>query len=174
MLETDFVQSIIIDGGNRKWIGTRNAGLYVVSEDGLSTIHHFTTDNSPLPSNNILNVAMDYGSGEAYIATDQGLMSYTSGSSNWDPEMSNVRVRPNPVRADHDGPVVIDGLANESSVHITNAAGRRLAVLESEGGRATWDGLLEDGSPAPFGIYLAFATDRDGKEGAVVKFAILR
>ena len=174
LLETDFVQSILIDGGNRKWIGTRNAGLYVVSADGLSTIHHFTTENSPLPSNNILDVAMDYGSGEAYIATDQGLMSYTSGSSNWDPEMSNVRVRPNPVRADHDGPVVIDGLANESSVHITNAAGRRLAVLESEGGRATWDGLLDDGSPAPFGIYLAFATDRDGKEGAVVKFAILR
>ena len=174
LLETDFVQSIIIDGGNRKWIGTRNAGLYVVSADGLSTIHHFTVDNSPLPSNNILNVAMDYGSGEVYIATEEGLMSYASGSSNWDPEMSNVRVRPNPVRADHEGPVVIDGLANESTVHITNAAGRRLAVLESEGGRATWDGLLDDGSPAPFGIYLAFATDRDGKEGAIVKFAILR
>ena len=47
-------------------------------------------------------------------------------------------------------------------------------MLESEGGRATWDGLLDDGSPAPFGIYLAFATDRDGKEGAIVKFAILR
>lgn len=174
LLETDFVHSIIIDGGNRKWIGTRNAGLYVVSSDGLTTVHHFTTDNSPLPSNNVLNVAMDYGSGEVYIATDQGLMSYASGSSNWDPEMSNVRVRPNPVRADYDGPVVIDGLANESTVHITNAAGRRLAELKSEGGRATWDGMLEDGSPAPFGIYLAFATDLDGKEGAVVKFAILR
>ena len=174
LLETDFVQSIIIDGGNRKWLGTRNAGLYVVSSDGISTVHHFTTDNSPLPSNNILNVAMDYGSGEVYVATDEGLMSYASGSSNWDPDMTDVRVRPNPVRMDHAGPIVIDGLANESTVHITNAAGRRLAVLASEGGRATWDGMLEDGRPAPFGIYLAFATDRNGKEGAVVKFAILR
>ncbi|MEE2919402.1 MAG: hypothetical protein VYA72_04320 [Bacteroidota bacterium] len=174
LLETDLVQSIIIDGGNRKWIGTRNAGLYVISADGLSTVHHFTTENSPLPSNNVLNVAMDYASGEAYIATDQGLMSYTSGSSNWDPEMADVRVRPNPIRSDHEGPIVIDGLANESSVHITNAAGNRLALLQSEGGRATWDGKLEDGKPAPFGIYLAFATDRNGKKGAVVKFAILR
>ena len=174
LLETAIVQCILIDAGNRKWIGSRNSGLYVVSPDGLTTVHHFTEENSPLPSNDIRNLAMDYGSGEVYIATSKGLMSYTSGSSNWDVEMDNVTVRPNPVRSDHTGPIVFDGLANESSVHITDAAGSRIAVLQSEGGRATWDGSLESGGAAPFGIYLAFATDRNGKKGAVVKFAILR
>lgn len=81
---------------------------------------------------------------------------------------------PNPIRADHSGPIVIDGLAYQSTVHITDAAGNRIAVLESNGGRATWDGLLENGTPAPYGVYLAFATDREGKEGAVLKFAVIR
>jgi len=88
--------------------------------------------------------------------------------------MQDVRIMPNPIRADHEGPVVIDGLAYQSTVHITDATGNRIAVLESNGGRATWDGKMEDGRQAPYGVYLAFATDRNGKEGAVVKFAVLR
>jgi len=59
-------------------------------------------------------------------------------------------------------------------VHITDVSGIRVAVLESNGGRATWDGNLDNGSPAPYGVYLAFATDSQGKKGDVVKFAVIR
>ena len=117
---------------------------------------------------------MDYGSGEVYIGTSLGLLSYRGEATNWDRDMEDVRVMPNPIRADHTGPIVIDGLAYQSTVHITDAAGNRIAELRSDGGRATWDGLLDNGQPAPYGVYLAFATDRNGKEGAVVKFAIIR
>ena len=174
LLETDVIQSIIIDAGNRKWVGTAGSGVYVLAADGLSTDHHFTTENSPLPSNDIQDIAMDYGSGEVYIGTSEGLLSYRGEATNWDREMTDVRIMPNPIRADHTGPIVIDGLAYQSTVHITDATGNRIAVLESNGGRATWDGLLENGSPAPYGVYLAFATDRNGKEGAVLKFAVIR
>ena len=174
LLETDVIQSIIIDAGNRKWVGTAGSGVYVLAADGLSTDHHFTVENSPLPSNDIQDIAMDYGSGEVYIGTSKGLLSYRGEATNWDREMADVRIMPNPIRADHTGPIVIDGLAYRSTVHITDATGNRIAVLESNGGRATWDGLLENGNPAPYGVYLAFATDRDGKEGAVLKFAVIR
>jgi len=174
LLETDVIQSIIIDAGNRKWVGTGGSGVYVLAADGLSTDHHFTVENSPLPSNDIQDIAMDYGSGEVYIGTSKGLLSYRGEATNWDQDMEDVRIMPNPIRADHTGPIVIDGLAYQSTVHITDVTGNRIAVLESNGGRATWDGLLENGSPAPYGVYLAFATDRDGKEGAVLKFAVIR
>jgi ligand-binding sensor domain-containing protein len=174
LLETDVIQSIIIDAGNRKWVGTAGSGVYVLAADGLTTDHHFTVDNSPLPSNDIQDIAMDYGSGEVYIGTSLGLLSYRGEATNWDREMTDVRIMPNPIRADHSGPIVIDGLAYQSTVHITDAVGNRIAQLRSDGGRATWDGLLGNGQPAPYGVYLAFATDRDGKEGAVVKFAIIR
>ncbi|MGB1384653.1 MAG: two-component regulator propeller domain-containing protein [Flavobacteriales bacterium] len=174
LLETDVVQSLIIDAGNRKWVGTQGSGVYVLASDGLTTDRHFTVDNSPLPSNDIQDIAMDYGSGEVYLGTAKGLMSYRGEATNWDREMQDVRIMPNPIRADHEGPIVIDGLAYQSTVHITDATGNRIAVLESNGGRATWDGKMEDGRQAPYGVYLAFATDRNGKEGAVVKFAVLR
>ena len=174
LLENEVVQSLIIDAGNRKWVGTQGSGVYVLSADGLTTDHHFTVDNSPLPDNDIQDIAMDYGSGEVYLATGQGLLSYRGEATNWDRDMGNVRVMPNPIRADHTGPVVFDGLAYNSTVHITDVSGIRVAVLESNGGRATWDGNLDNGSPAPYGVYLAFATDSQGKKGDVVKFAVLR
>ena len=174
LLETDVIQSIIIDAGNRKWVGTAGSGVYVLAADGLTTDHHFTVDNSPLPSNDIQDIAMDYGSGEVYIGTSVGLLSYRGEATNWDRDMEDVRVMPNPIRGDHTGPIVIDGLAYQSTVHITDATGNRIAELRSNGGRATWDGLLDNGQPAPYGVYLAFATDRNGKEGAVVKFAVIR
>ena len=174
LLETDVIQSMIIDAGNRKWVGTAGSGVYVLAADGLTTDHHFTVDNSPLPSNDIQDIAMDYGSGEVYIGTSVGLLSYRGEATNWDRDMEDVRVMPNPIRADHTGPIVIDGLAYQSTVHITDATGNRIAELRSDGGRATWDGLLDNGQPAPYGVYLAFATDRNGKEGAVVKFAVIR
>lgn len=174
LLETELVQSIIIDAGNRKWIGTQGSGVFVVSADGLSTDHHFTTENSPLPSNDILDIAMDYGSGEVYIGTSKGLISYRGEASNWDSEMSNFRVMPNPVRADHSGPIVFDGLAYGSSIHLTDATGQRIAVLESNGGRAVWDGIMENGAPAPYGVYIALATNSDGSQGAKTKLAIIR
>jgi hypothetical protein len=33
---------------------------------------------------------------------------------------------------------------------------------------------MDDGQPAPYGVYLAMATDSEGKEGAVIKFAVIR
>ena len=174
LLETEIVQSIIIDAGNRKWVGTAGSGVFVLSADGLTTDHHFTTDNSPLPSNDIQDLAMDYTSGEVYIGTANGILSYRGEATLWDSSMDNVRIMPNPIRADHIGPIVIDGLAYESTVHITDATGNRIAQLESNGGRATWDGLMDNGQPAPYGVYLAMATDSEGKEGAVIKFAVIR
>lgn len=67
LLTGTFIQSICIDGANRKWIGTKYNGIYLISADGLETIHHFTTENSPLPSNSIVSIAVNNKNGEVFI-----------------------------------------------------------------------------------------------------------
>ena len=68
LLGTTFITAIAIDGGNRKWIGTSSSGVFCLSQDGLEEIYRFTTENSPLLSNNVLDIRIDHFSGEVYFA----------------------------------------------------------------------------------------------------------
>ena len=52
-----------------------NNGIYLLSPDGLETIHHFTAENSPLLSNNIQSIAINPNTGEVFIGTNNGLFS---------------------------------------------------------------------------------------------------
>ena len=71
-IDTD-ITDIVIDGGNRKWFGTSNSGIVLLSADGLEIIEQYTKDNSPLISDNILDLEIDHNTGEMYIITDLGL-----------------------------------------------------------------------------------------------------
>ena len=57
------VKCITIDGANRKWIGTEKSGVFLLSEDGQEEILHFTKENSPLFSNNIVDLAINHENG---------------------------------------------------------------------------------------------------------------
>lgn len=170
------VKCITIDGGNRKWIGTSGNGLYLISSDGLETIEHFTVDNSPLISNNIFSVAIDGQTGEVFIATDCGLVSFMGNATDPAEEFDSdlVKVYPNPVRPDYQGQISITGLMYNSNVKIVNAAGRLVNEGTSVGGEYTWNGLLSSGKRAASGVYYVFATDEMGDEGVAAKFLIVR
>ena len=58
LLSTETITAIAVDGANRKWFGTQNSGVFLMSSDGTSQIYHFTTDNSPLFSNSINYIAI--------------------------------------------------------------------------------------------------------------------
>ena len=59
LLEQQFISDIKVDGSNNKWVGTIGSGLFYFSQNGQQTIYHFTKNNSPLPSNNINDIALD-------------------------------------------------------------------------------------------------------------------
>ncbi len=170
------VKCVTIDGGNRKWIGTLGNGVYLVSNDGQETIEHFTTDNSPLISNDIYSIAIDGRTGEVFIATDAGLVSFMGNATDPEEEFDSDRVKvyPNPVRPEYQGLISITGLMYNSNVKIVNAAGRLVHEGTSVGGEYTWNGLTSSGKKASSGIYYILATDETGEDGVASKFLIVK
>jgi hypothetical protein len=137
-------------------------------------VYHFTEENSPLPSNTIYDIGINHANGEVFFATENGVVGFFSTATNFDNEMSNVRVFPNPVRPDYDGNITIDGLAYNTSVKITDIQGNILFETESEGGRAVWNGLLSDGARPASGVYLVYVSTQLGTADEVRKLTFIR
>ena len=169
------VSAIHVDGGNRKWLGTRGAGLFLVSPDGLQTIHQFTAENSPLLSNNILSIATDPTTGEVLIATDAGLIGFrgdaTPGYRGFSPEL---HLYPNPVRPGYDGPIFIQGNSEDARIKITDVSGALVYEMQAAGGQAQWSGTKLDGNPVASGVYIIYAMDDLGEITAQGKVLIVR
>jgi len=173
LLDTETITCIEIDGGNRKWVGTRNSGVYLFSDDGLQAIEHFTQENSPLPTNSISDIAINQDNGEVFIATEEGMVSYFSTATNFDQEMKNVRVFPNPILPEFDGNITVDGLAYNSSVRIADAAGNVVFQGESEGGRVFWNGKSTDGQRPATGMYYVYCSNPDGKKTETLQLTFI-
>ncbi len=164
---------IVVDAANRKWIGTSDNGLYLLSEDGLTQIEHFTTLNSPLPSDNILALAYDEATGTLYISSDGGICSYVTDGVAGASDYSHAYCYPNPLRPEFSGQVHIMGLMDNTVVRITDIRNHVLFTTRSSGGMVTWDGCGPSGSRVPSGVYFVWGIDADGKEGCVTKLLVI-
>jgi ligand-binding sensor domain-containing protein len=174
LLETEAITSIEIDGGNRKWIGTQNNGVFLFSADGLTKLAHYTKENSPLPSNNVYDIGINQANGTVYFATDAGMVSFVSTATNFDNQIEKVFAFPNPVHSNHDGVITIQGLAYNSQVKITDPFGNLVFADISEGGRVVWDGRLASGERPEWGIYMVLVTNEDGSVNNAAKIAFVR
>ena len=175
MADTD-ISCIAIDGGNRKWIGTNGAGLFLVSADNMEQLENFTTANSQLLSNNIESLAINHQTGEVFIGTDQGLCSYMSDATGESIEMvkDNVYAYPNPVVSGYDGLITIKGLTRDADVKILSTNGQLVAQGRSNGGIFTWNGRDRSGKRVASGVYMVATATSDGKKGTVCKIAVIR
>jgi hypothetical protein len=176
LLADEVINAIAVDGGNRKWLGTSDNGIYLLSADGLQTIRHFTAENSPLPSNSIESIAIHPRTGQVFIGTTRGLVAYQSDATPAADTFvkANVRAYPNPVRPDYGGVITVTGLVYDSDVKIVDAAGHLVYRGTSLGGTFTWDGRNLRRQRVATGIYLVLAADSSGKEGVVTKIAFIR
>lgn len=169
------ITDIEVDGANRKWMGTENSGLVLLSADGLEIVEQFTVDNSPLISNSIIELELDQNTGELFIVTDKGLVSYrTDASEGKGRDYDNVTVFPNPVRPDFTGVVTMQGIQFDSDVKITDAAGNLVYKTTSNGGTATWDVKTINGDPVATGVYLIWTAPNEGKGRNVGKVLVVR
>ncbi len=178
LLASDKVRKIQVDGKNRKWIATEGNGVFLVSANGDKIIKNFTTKNSPLSSNAVMDIVYERETGVLYIMTDTGLLMYATDSSFPENDFDNVTVYPNPVRSDYDGDVEIKGLMEDSNVRITDQRGMVIENGISVGGTYRFSARRSDGTRLPTGVYNIFITTSPDDDGLMetkhMKFAIIR
>ncbi len=173
LLGSTFISDIEVDGGNRKWMGTAGSGIFCLSPDGLTIIHNFTKENSPLISDNILDLEIDSKTGEMYIITDKGMISYRIDASAGSSDYEEVQVFPNPVRPEFNGVITIQGIKYDSDVRITDLGGNLVYKTTSNGGTATWNGRRITGERVASGVYLIWTAENNGKGRQVGKVAVI-
>lgn len=159
LLKNEVITSIAIDGANRKWIGSRR-GIFVQEPTGDEEILRFTTKNSALFDDIILDIAIDQSSGVVYVASNKGIQSYRNTATEGVTYVKkDIEVYPNPHKPEHLGPVAINKLAKNAWVKIVSPDGHIVHQSRAIGGQAVWDTKDLNGRPVSSGVYLIYSTD---------------
>ena len=170
------ITAIAIDGGGRKWFGTQENGIFFISADCQEEIYHFTTENSPIPSDDIFDIVIHPSNGQVMFATDKGLCSFVSDATAPEEELvkDSIQIFPNPVEPDYNGPIIVRGLVEDCEVKITSSTGQLIIKGISNGGTFTWNGCNAHGKRVASGIYNLIANTSDGKKAVIRKIAFIR
>lgn len=173
LLETETINSIVVDAANRKWFGTNN-GVFLKSEDGYENIHYFSEENSPLISNRIRSLGIHPSSGDLFILTENGIITYRSDATFASGREEDPYAYPNPVRPDYHGPIAIKNLPENSMVKITDAAGRLVIDGMANGTTFVWDGNDIHGKRVSTGVYFVLSSNSDKSSKVATKIAFIR
>ena len=168
------ITDIEVDGSNNKWVSTATSGVFYFSSNGQETLLRFTKDNSPLPSDNVQDIAIDDLNGTVYFATVNGLVAFNGTSTAPREDLENVYAFPNPVRPGFTGDVTIDGLTEDANIKITDITGNLVFETTSEGGSVLWDTTAFGKYKVASGVYLVLVSTKDALETKVVKIMVVR
>jgi ligand-binding sensor domain-containing protein len=171
LFQKETIHCISIDGANRKWIGTNN-GAWLISKDGTEVLQHFTTENSPLPNNTVLSIGIEPTEGDVFFFTKNEIVSYKGAATESALTQSVIKIFPNPIAPNYNGPILIKNLVNNALVKITDLNGQLMMQTRSLGGQAIWNGRDQYQHKVASGIYLIFVRDDMGNEKAVGKIMI--
>lgn len=190
LLSDQYISDIKVDGGNNKWVSTIGAGVFYLSSDGQETIYHFTSSNSPLPSDDVNEISIDEANSLIYFGTSKGLVSFKSGGSQSTDNLETVYAYPNPVRPNFDiveKKVTIKNVSDNVNIKITDIEGNLVAEaqsrinlrynnynLEIDGGTVFWNGKNMANNVVSSGVYLVMISDLDTFETTVVKLMVVR
>jgi len=166
------INTIAIDGANQKWVGT-NVGLFLLDENVKNTLLEFNTQNSPIFSDEIIDIAINGNTGEVFVATGGGIISYRAEATDGRSFFKDVYAYPNPVRPEYTGKIAIKGLVENANIKITDVSGTLVYESTALGGQAIWDGNDYNGRRAASGVYLVYATAKDGLESMVTKVLMM-
>ncbi len=178
LLRTSNVTSIAVNSANQKWVGTDGEGLWLIEEEGgrHRAVKNLTTGNSPLISNTITSLAYDAETGQIFIATDLGLISYTDVVRGSVAEMDELFIYPNPFSYNNEDTerVVIDRLSDQTTIRILTVDGRLVRRLDTRGGRVEWDVRDFKGDRVATGVYIVVSVDNQNDQRGVGKVVVVR
>ena len=176
LLSTIDANCIVFDSAGRKYIGTTDNGLFIISADNNTQLQNYTVQNSALLSNNVRGLAIDELTGTLYCATERGLCSVTTDAVTVPSSLneSNVRVYPNPVSPSYSGMITIDGLTIGAEIKITTATGYVVHQGHTQSAMYQWDGCDASGNRCASGVYNVLIATADASEGCVAKIAMVK
>lgn len=171
---------IKVDAMNNKWITTSSAGVKLYTSDGIwyNRVEGFTSHNSGLLSDKILDIAFYEPEGLVYFATSKGICVLKSEFGFYGNEYRRLKIFPSPYKIPSASPVIIDGLLQNSTVKIFTIDGLFIRKLSRQNGtvigtQAYWDGKNYNGEYVTTGIYIIFAYIPEGKH-TVAKIAVIK
>jgi hypothetical protein len=173
VLEAEVVTCIDIDAANNKWVGTSAGGVYCFSADGQRQLFHFTSDNSPLYSNEIQDIKVNDKTGDVFIASSVGLQSYRSVIVEGQQDYAQIKSFPNPVKPGYTGNVYVSGLVDNSVVKIADESGNFVWETKSQGGRIEWPLKTFAGNKVASGVYVVYAATTTAELKAVSKILVM-
>lgn len=174
-LLSNSVNTIEIDIRNNKWFGT-SAGVSVLAPDGY-TWTHYSTDNSPIVSDNVMSFGFDYETGKVYIGTTNGLSCLETPYSRPQEDLSQVKAGPNPFFTSRDQAFAISKLADDVAIKFLTENGtvvRQISKDEILGSQVYWDGKNDAGEYVASGIYLYIIYNEETALNRLGKIAVLR
>lgn len=174
VLDNVGVTAIVVDALNRKWLGTATGGLYLLSEDGLEVLRHYTMQTSPLLSNRILSLAIDEAGGQLFVGTPTGLNVLDTRTAVEGNEPTNQLVAyPNPLRPEYASLITIEGLTAGAVLEVSDASGRLVHRGEAVDSRYKWQPYGSDGRRLPSGVYTIIAHSRGQRLLGKLKITII-
>ena len=157
------------DGAGQKWIASRYEGLYLFNEDCTAMLQHFTTDNSPLLTDEIKSVIADNENGVIYVGTPSGLFHVESNAPLPAQDFTRVKIYPNPVKPGYTGNVTVDNLLADTLIKLVDSRGNNILTVMSTGGRAVFNV-----SSVKSGVYHILATSGADNSKIIGKLLIIR
>lgn len=151
--EHTIIEKVAHDMYGRKWLATRN-GVFCVSADTKRLLAHFTTANSPIPSDDVFTVGCDMSTGSVFFGTAKGLVEFhPEGMGSLQAE-TQLSVWPSQIGPDYRGHININGTIAGAQYVVENASGQTVRKLDpADGNRLQWDGLDSNGQPVAGGVY---------------------
>ena len=165
------INTLLVDESNNKWIGT-NQGVIILNSLGNKIEKEFTKDNSPLISNNIIDISILDNGEIFFLITYDGLISYKSDNSPTRDNYNLFKAFPNPINLNEHHLVTFSGLMKNNIIKITTLSGEEVISLSSMGGGTSWNLYNHAGLKVNEGIYLIFILSEDEDEKLISKILI--
>ncbi|NQS98221.1 MAG: hypothetical protein HQ591_07195 [candidate division Zixibacteria bacterium] len=168
------INCIAVDPMNNKWFGAEEEGVIVLGADNYTILHVYTEETHPLLDNKIMAITFNPVTGEAFIATPEGLSVVQTPYREFTEELVKLQMGPVPF---YPGEELLtfgaQSLALGASVRIYTHTGllvRKLSLNEASLG---WDGADSEGQLVGSGVYFVLVVGSDG-ESLLGKLPVIR
>jgi len=121
-----------------------------------------------------LSITVNEESGEVFVATDRGLVSFIDIAQSPKTTMGSLKIYPNPFLYDQHERIIIENLSQATQIRVLDAGGNVVHELQASGGRVQWDGYDSRGRRLSSGVYFLVAWDVKEGERGVGKVVIIR